>query len=86
MTDARPAPPAMSDGLESLRESTATVTDHAGTASVPTVCDQAARLARTLAEHGVGPDTRVGVCADRGIGMLTALLGVLWAGGAICQD
>ena len=49
------------------------------------VCDQAARLARTLAEHGVGPDTRVGVCADRGIGMLTALLGVWWAGGAIVR-
>jgi amino acid adenylation domain-containing protein len=73
----------MSAVLGSLRESTATVTDNAGTASVPAVCDQAARLARTLAEHGVGPDTRVGVCADRGIGMLTALLGVLWAGGAI---
>jgi amino acid adenylation domain-containing protein len=83
VTDARPVPPAMSNLLGSLRESTATVTDNAGTASVPAVCDQAARLARTLAEHGVGPDIRVGVCAGRGIGMLTALLGVLWAGGAI---
>ena len=66
-----------------MRESTATVTDGAGTVPVPVVCDQAARLARTLADHGVGPDTRVGVCADRGVGMLTALLGVWWAGGAI---
>jgi amino acid adenylation domain-containing protein len=73
----------MFDVLRSLPESTATVTDGAGTVPVPTVCDQAARLARTLAEHGVGPDTRVGVCADRGIGMLTALLAVWWAGGAI---
>lgn len=73
----------MLDVLRSLQESTATVTDGAGTVPVPTVCDRAARLARTLAEHGVGPDTRVGVCADRGIGMLTALLGVWWAGGAI---
>jgi amino acid adenylation domain-containing protein len=71
------------DVLRSLPESTATVTDGAGTVPVPTVCDQAARLARTLAEHGVGPDTRVGVCAGRGIAMLTALLGVWWAGGAI---
>jgi non-ribosomal peptide synthetase component F len=73
----------MFDVLRSLRESTATVTDGNGTVPVPAVCDQAARLARALAEHGVGPDTRVGVCTDRGIGMLTALLGVWWAGGAI---
>lgn len=73
----------MSDILRSLRESTATVTDGAGTVPVQAVCDRAARLARTLTEHGVGPDTRVGVCARRGIGMLTALLAVWWAGGAI---
>jgi amino acid adenylation domain-containing protein len=71
------------DVWRSLRESTATVTDSAGTVPVPTVCDRAARLARTLTEHAVGPDTRVGVCAGRGIGLLTALLGVWWAGGAI---
>jgi amino acid adenylation domain-containing protein len=73
----------MFDVLRSLRESTATVTDGTGTIPVPAVCDQASRLARTLAAHGAGPGTRVGVCADRGIGMLTALLGVWWAGGAI---
>jgi amino acid adenylation domain-containing protein len=79
----RPARLTTFDVLRWLRESTATVTDGAGTVPVRAVCDQAARLARTLAEHGVGPDTRVGVCAERGIGMLTALLGVWWAGGAI---
>jgi amino acid adenylation domain-containing protein len=83
VTDARPAAPDLSDVLGSLRGSAATVTDNEGTASVPTVCDRAARLARTLADHGVGPGTRVGVCAERGTGMLTALLGVLWAGGAV---
>jgi len=75
--------PVSFDVLRSLRESTATVTDGAATVPMPQVCDRAARLARTLTEHGVGPGTRVGVCADRGIGMLTALIGVWWAGGAI---
>jgi amino acid adenylation domain-containing protein len=79
----RPARLVTFDVLRWLQESTATATDGAGTVPVSAVCDQAARLARTLAEHGVGPDTRVGVCADRGVGMLTALLGVWWAGGAI---
>jgi amino acid adenylation domain-containing protein len=46
------------------------------------LCDRAARFARTLADHGVGIDTRVGLCVTRGIDMLAALLGVWWAGGA----
>ena len=46
------------------------------------VCDRAARIARALAGRGVGPDTRVGLCAGRDTGMLAALLGVWWAGGA----
>jgi amino acid adenylation domain-containing protein len=46
------------------------------------VCDRAARIARTLADLGVDTDTLVGLCVERGIGMLTALLGVWWAGGA----
>ena len=46
------------------------------------VCDRAARIARTLADRGVGPETLVGLCVGRGTGMLTALLGVWWAGGA----
>ncbi|HEX6527096.1 MAG TPA: non-ribosomal peptide synthetase [Streptosporangiaceae bacterium] len=75
--------PVSFDILRSLRESAATVTDSARTVPMPAVCDRAARLARTLTEHGVGPETRVGVCADRGTGMLAALLGVWWAGGVI---
>jgi non-ribosomal peptide synthetase component F len=46
------------------------------------VCDRAARIARALADRGVGVETPVGLCAERGIGMLTALLGVWWAGAA----
>ncbi len=46
------------------------------------VCDRAARVARTLAGHGVVTETPVGLCAGRGAGMLTSLLGVWWAGGA----
>ncbi|HEU4883622.1 MAG TPA: amino acid adenylation domain-containing protein [Longimicrobium sp.] len=40
------------------------------------------RLAHHLAALGVGPETRVGVVADRSPGMLAAVLGVLKAGGA----
>src|ERR1700742_3247275 len=42
----------------------------------------ARRLAGTLREHGVGPETRVGICVGRHPGLLVALLGVLLSGGA----
>ncbi|HEX6861291.1 MAG TPA: amino acid adenylation domain-containing protein, partial [Thermoanaerobaculia bacterium] len=44
--------------------------------------DRAGRLARHLAGMGVGPDVRVGVCAERSLEMVVGLLGVLRAGGA----
>ncbi|MFB6849650.1 amino acid adenylation domain-containing protein, partial [Streptomyces sp. NPDC056373] len=40
------------------------------------------RLARHLRSLGVTPDTRVAICLDRGLDMVTALLAVLKAGGA----
>jgi amino acid adenylation domain-containing protein len=42
----------------------------------------AGRLARRLRELGVGPDRPVGVCAERSLEMVVALLAVLEAGGA----
>ncbi len=44
--------------------------------------DRAGCLARHLAGMGVGPDVRVGVCAERSLEMVVGLLGVLRAGGA----
>jgi amino acid adenylation domain-containing protein/non-ribosomal peptide synthase protein (TIGR01720 family) len=43
---------------------------------------KANRLARALRRKGVGPDTIVGIMIDRSIEMITAVLGVLKAGGA----
>jgi amino acid adenylation domain-containing protein len=65
-----------------LQASTSRVVDGDGARPMSQVCDRAARIARTLAGHGVVTETPVGLCVGRGIGMLTALLGVWWAGGA----
>ncbi|HEX2188119.1 MAG TPA: amino acid adenylation domain-containing protein, partial [Longimicrobiaceae bacterium] len=43
---------------------------------------RANRLAHRLRELGVGPDARVGICAERGLEMIVGLLAVLKAGGA----
>ncbi|RZU76664.1 amino acid adenylation domain-containing protein [Micromonospora kangleipakensis] len=43
--------------------------------------DRAGALAATLRGHGVGPETRVGICAERRPDLLVAVLGVLLAGG-----
>jgi amino acid adenylation domain-containing protein len=65
-----------------LQASTSRVIAGDGALPVSQVCDRAALIARTLADLGVGTETLVGLCVERGIGMLTALLGVWWAGGA----
>ncbi|MEW5927747.1 MAG: non-ribosomal peptide synthase/polyketide synthase [Gemmatimonadota bacterium] len=40
------------------------------------------RVAHALAARGVGPDVRVGICLERGVPAIVAILGVLKAGGA----
>ncbi|MGW3059789.1 amino acid adenylation domain-containing protein [Streptomyces goshikiensis] len=44
--------------------------------------ERSARLARYLRGLGVGPDTAVGVCLERGVDLPVAFLAVLLAGGA----
>jgi amino acid adenylation domain-containing protein len=75
--DAAPA-----DVRQLLSESGSRVSDGTGSATMAEVCERAARLARVLAEHGVRPETPVGLCLERGVDLLVALLGVWWAGGA----
>src|SRR5262249_1173739 len=43
---------------------------------------RANQLARRLRRMGIGPDMPVGICLDRSLEMIVAILGILKAGGA----
>jgi amino acid adenylation domain-containing protein len=77
-----PGPDQPPDVRSLLRRSASRVIDGAGETAMTQVCERAARIARVLADHGVGLETPVGLCLGRGADMLAAMLGVWWAGGA----
>ena len=69
---------------EQARRTPGAVAVHFGDASLTfaEVDARANRLANHLVRLGVGPEVRVGICMERGLELLPALLGVMKAGGA----
>src|SRR5262249_1536774 len=47
-----------------------------------TLNERANQLAHLLRSHGVGPEVPVGLCVERGVDLIVALLGILKSGGA----
>ena len=60
----------------------AAVLSEGGQLSYAELNGRANQLAHYLRKLGVGPETRVGICMDRSLEMIVAMLGVLKAGGA----
>ncbi|MGA3562548.1 amino acid adenylation domain-containing protein [Melissospora conviva] len=76
-------PPAATalDLIEAAQElGDSTVTGPDGTVTGRRLLEDAARLATLLRRRGVAPDTPVGICLDRGVRMLGAVLGSWHAG------
>ncbi|HEX2092009.1 MAG TPA: amino acid adenylation domain-containing protein, partial [Longimicrobiaceae bacterium] len=61
-------------------EATAVVFD-GGTLTYAELDRRSSRLAHALRRRGVGPETRVGLCAERSAEMVVGVLGILKAGG-----
>lgn len=91
--DDLPAPtfgPAASDGsLASAFERAAALRPRAVAVSCGTVAwtyreldERAGRIARSLSDKGVGPDTLVGIFLERSLDLVAGILGILKAGGA----
>ncbi|MET0400290.1 MAG: amino acid adenylation domain-containing protein, partial [Longimicrobiaceae bacterium] len=58
------------------------VADRGSVLTYAALADRAGALARRLRALGVGPDVRVGICAERGAPTVAAMLAVAAAGGA----
>ncbi|MBP2677248.1 MAG: hypothetical protein H6Q82_313, partial [Deltaproteobacteria bacterium] len=58
------------------------VVSEAGAVTYRELDERANRIAHLLRKHGAGPDALVGVCIDRSIDLVAAMLGVLKAGAA----
>ncbi|MFJ6394077.1 amino acid adenylation domain-containing protein [Streptomyces sp. NPDC091972] len=81
-TDSAPLPPCRFAD-QAARTATATALVAAGReVTYAELAADSERLARHLAAHGVGADTRVAVLAPRSVELVTALLGIALAGGA----
>ena len=64
------------------RSETVAVVAGAETVSYGELNARANALAHRLREEGVGPESLVGICVERGVGMVVGILGILKAGGA----
>ncbi|HEX2187288.1 MAG TPA: amino acid adenylation domain-containing protein, partial [Longimicrobiaceae bacterium] len=89
---ARPAPPPGRPGEATLharfarvaarRPDAVAVTCEGESLTYAALDARSARLAAVLRQRGVGPETLVGLCAERGLGLVVGILGILRAGGA----
>ena len=67
---------------QARRTPDAVVSDDHNSITFAELDERAARMATALRELGVGPDELVGVCMQRSVDLVVALLGILKAGGA----
>lgn len=83
-----PEPPSGPDIVDLVAEQAANRSDAVAAQCGPEkltyseLADRANRLARLLQDRGVGPDVIVGVCLERSVDHVVALLAILKAGGA----